>query len=149
MRLVRIDIENFRLLQDVSVALSTDQDTTVFVGPNNSGQTSMAEALGLLLSAEKPAISDFSIASYGTFAAFEKIATAAEPEADAEAAPAELPKLPRIALKLHFDYSETPEDLRIAEAFWPAAGFVDTEIGCFMKPEVADATTEVFVGVQG
>jgi putative ATP-dependent endonuclease of the OLD family len=117
MKLVRIDIENFRLLQDASVALSTDQDTTVFVGPNNSGKTSMAEALGLLLSAEKPAISDFSITSYGKFAAFEKIATAAEPEAGAEAAPAELPELPRIALKLHFDYSETPEDLRIAEAF--------------------------------
>ncbi|WP_246429877.1 conjugal transfer protein TrbF, partial [Prosthecomicrobium pneumaticum] len=32
---------------------------------------------------------------------------------------------------------------------WPAAGFVDTEIGCFMKPEVADAATEVFAGVQG
>ncbi|GLK74450.1 hypothetical protein GCM10017643_45680 [Ancylobacter dichloromethanicus] len=32
---------------------------------------------------------------------------------------------------------------------WPAAGFVDTAIGCFMKPEVADAATEVFAGVQG
>ena len=27
---------------------------------------------------------------------------------------------------------------------WPGAGFVDTEIGCFMKPEMADATTEVW-----
>ncbi|WP_210308615.1 hypothetical protein, partial [Prosthecomicrobium pneumaticum] len=35
------------------------------------------------------------------------------------------------------------------DASWPAAGFVDTEIGCFMKPEVADAATEVFAGVQG
>jgi hypothetical protein len=25
-------------------------------------------------------------------------------------------------------------------AEWPAAGFVDTEIECFMKPEVANAT---------
>lgn len=32
---------------------------------------------------------------------------------------------------------------------WPAAGFVDTEIGCFMKPEVADAETEVQSRVQG
>ena len=30
-----------------------------------------------------------------------------------------------------------------------SSGFVDTEIGCFMKPEVADATTEVFARVQG
>jgi transposase len=29
-------------------------------------------------------------------------------------------------------------------AIWPAAGFVDTEIGCFMKPEVAYAATEVW-----
>jgi predicted dithiol-disulfide oxidoreductase (DUF899 family) len=41
------------------------------------------------------------------------------------------------------------ESVRFSELFgdkntlWPAAGFVDTEIGCFMKPEVADATTEV------
>ena len=34
-------------------------------------------------------------------------------------------------------------------AAWPAAGFVDTEIGCFMKPEVADAETEVQSRVQG
>lgn len=27
---------------------------------------------------------------------------------------------------------------------WPAAGFVDTEIGCFMKPEVAYAATTVW-----
>ena len=29
-------------------------------------------------------------------------------------------------------------------AKWPAAGFVDTEIGCFMKPEVAYAATTVW-----
>jgi hypothetical protein len=30
------------------------------------------------------------------------------------------------------------------EGYWPAAGFVDTEIGCFMKREVAYAATEVW-----
>lgn len=29
-----------------------------------------------------------------------------------------------------------------------AAGFVDPENGCFMKPEVGVATTKVFAGVQ-
>lgn len=28
--------------------------------------------------------------------------------------------------------------------FWPAAGFVDTAIGCFMKPEVAYAAKTVW-----
>ena len=32
---------------------------------------------------------------------------------------------------------------------WAAAGCVDTEIGCFRKPEVADAETEVQSRVQG
>jgi hypothetical protein len=31
---------------------------------------------------------------------------------------------------------------------WPAAGSVDTEIGCLRELEVSDATTEVFSGVQ-
>jgi hypothetical protein len=32
---------------------------------------------------------------------------------------------------------------------WPAAGFVDTEIGCFMKLEACHAETEVQSRVQG
>ena len=31
-----------------------------------------------------------------------------------------------------------------ADDVWPAAGFVDTQLGCFLKPEVAYATTEVW-----
>jgi len=34
-------------------------------------------------------------------------------------------------------------DLRAAET-WPAAGFVDTEIRCFMKPEVAYAAKTIW-----
>jgi hypothetical protein len=30
------------------------------------------------------------------------------------------------------------------EELWPAAGFVDTEIGCFMKPEVAYAAKTIW-----
>jgi hypothetical protein len=33
---------------------------------------------------------------------------------------------------------------RSKEEAWPAAGFVDTEIGCFMKPEVAYAAKTVW-----
>jgi hypothetical protein len=32
---------------------------------------------------------------------------------------------------------------------WPAGGFVDTEIGCFMKLEACHAETEVQSRVQG
>ncbi len=34
----------------------------------------------------------------------------------------------------------SPQDRSV----WPAAGFVDTEIGCFMKPEVAYEATTVW-----
>lgn len=117
MRLVKVDIENFRLLESASVALDAGRNITVFVGPNNSGKTSMAEALELLLRGDKPEISDFSITSYAAFSTFEAAALAPDPEPveDADAEPVHLPPIPRIMLTLHFDYSDTPEDLRIAE----------------------------------
>jgi hypothetical protein len=78
----------------------------------------MAEALSLLLGGEKPAISDFSITSYAAFSAFEAAALMPPPEPvdGAEAIPVALPPLPHIALTLHFDYADAPDDLRIAEA---------------------------------
>ncbi len=36
------------------------------------------------------------------------------------------------------------KDYRDCTSVWPAAGFVDTEIGCFLKPEVAYAATEIW-----
>lgn len=117
MRLVQVDVENFRLLESASVVLDAERNITVFVGPNNSGKTSMAEVLGLL-SGDKPAISDFSITAHAAFAAFEAVALAPEPEPDEDGGVTlpSLPALPRIALTLHFDYSDIPDDLRIAEA---------------------------------
>jgi len=57
--------------------------------------------------------------------------------------------------KLHDDLADMGESCcpnRVARltrlagirAQWPAAGFVDTEIGCFMKSEVAYAATTVW-----
>ena len=37
-----------------------------------------------------------------------------------------------------------PIKAKLASEVWPAAGFVDTEIGCFMKPEVRYAATTVW-----
>ena len=31
----------------------------------------------------------------------------------------------------------------LCDAMWPAAGFVDTQFGCFMKREVENAKTQV------
>ena len=36
----------------------------------------------------------------------------------------------------------------LASGIWPAAGFVDTEIGCFREPEASDAEAQVQSRVQ-
>lgn len=47
MQLESINIRNFRLLRRVSLDLTADFPTTVLVGPNNSGKTSVMDALRL------------------------------------------------------------------------------------------------------
>jgi putative ATP-dependent endonuclease of OLD family len=116
MRLAKVSVENFRLLADVVVSLDGEKTTTVLVGPNNSGKTSMAEALDLFVtgSAKDFSISDFSVATHGAFKAFgiwalkDKDAEAME-AGEAEAAPA----LPVMAMMLDFSYQETAEDLAV------------------------------------
>ena len=46
MRITRIEIQNFRSIQDVSIDLG---DTTVLVGPNNAGKTAILDALRIAL----------------------------------------------------------------------------------------------------
>jgi len=43
MRLARLDIRNFRLLRDASIRMDETLTTTVLVGPNDRGETSVAE----------------------------------------------------------------------------------------------------------
>src|SRR3546814_21067741 len=61
MRIVRARIENFRLLRDVEVGF--EQRTTLIVGRNNSGKTSIAELFRRLLSGGSLAfrLEDFSL----------------------------------------------------------------------------------------
>ena len=66
MKISKINIKNFRLLKEVS--LSLEKETTVIVGRNNSGKTSLAEFIHRLLS-DKPIfrIEDFSLPVYDDF----------------------------------------------------------------------------------
>jgi hypothetical protein len=52
MSLYQVDIHNFRLLQDVSIRIGEPASSTILVGPNNTGKTSVAEALQLFVAAE-------------------------------------------------------------------------------------------------
>ncbi|MBH0083137.1 ATP-dependent endonuclease [Salinibacterium sp. SWN167] len=67
MRVSRVEVENFRLLSNVSVAL--DDTTTVLVGRNNTGKTSLAEVLSRFFSPKdlRLSIADFSSEIYDSF----------------------------------------------------------------------------------
>jgi hypothetical protein len=67
MRIKGVEIENFRLLRDVAVGL--EERTTLIVGRNNSGKTSIAELFRRLLSEKSPSfrIEDFSLGCHECF----------------------------------------------------------------------------------
>jgi putative ATP-dependent endonuclease of the OLD family len=63
----KIAIKNFRLLKEVELCL--DKKTTVIVGRNNSGKTSLTELFRRLLSGNSPSfrLEDFSLSVYDKF----------------------------------------------------------------------------------
>jgi putative ATP-dependent endonuclease of the OLD family len=110
MKLTQIQVKNFRLLQDVSVRTNRDGLATILVGPNNSGKTSVAEALLLFVAGGKKGFSayDFSMLCREKFAAAEKLIL--EEKDDAEATK----DLPSMALDLYFEYGDDGADLAVA-----------------------------------
>ncbi len=67
MYIQNICIKNFRLLEDIEISL--EERTTVIVGRNNSGKTSLAELFRRLLSEEAPKfiLEDFSLSVHEQF----------------------------------------------------------------------------------
>jgi len=111
MRIQQIEIENFRLLRSVSVAM--ESTSTVIVGRNNSGKTSLAEAVSRFTSSSNP---KFEIEDFSTFT-YEEFRTSYEffISGDSEKARAALPS---IQMKLLVDYKNSDGD------FGPLAPFV-------------------------
>jgi predicted ATP-dependent endonuclease of OLD family len=68
MKIDRIDIRNFRRLENISAGI--EERETVFVGPNNSGKTSATAIFRCFLGQRKFRIYDFSVARIGEFDAF-------------------------------------------------------------------------------
>ena len=67
MRITKVEVSNFRLLEDVK--LTFEQGTTVVVGRNNSGKTSLTELFRRLSSEERPKfrLEDFSLGIHAQF----------------------------------------------------------------------------------
>ncbi len=119
MYLSKVRVRNFRLLQAVELCL--DEKTTVIVGRNNSGKTSLTELFRRLTRDESPRfrLEDFSLGVYEQFwKAFGlRRAGAAEKEIR--------DTLPTIDVELTMDYRESSSDLG------PLSHFViDLDVEC-------------------
>ncbi len=114
MKLHTISLKNYRLIDDAAIQLETGGSATIFVGPNNSGKTSAAEAISAFLSGtvRSFAISDFSVRTHPAFNAFESAALAAPAEGSPAAS---LPELPFMRMDLHLRYEDTADDLNVAD----------------------------------
>jgi putative ATP-dependent endonuclease of the OLD family len=110
MKLIQIKVDNFRLLKDVSIQMNKRQPTTILVGSNNSGKTSVAEVLQLFVSRTggRFSINDFSVICRAEFDKAEK--TILDNKTD------KIPdlKLPFMQIELHFDYEDNDTDLAVA-----------------------------------
>ena len=105
MRIHRVKIRNFRLLADVELVL--EDQTTVVVGRNNSGKTSLSEVMRRFLIESNPTfqIEDFSSASYDGFC------DALRAKNDGLADDAVRALIPSIELKIFFRYDPSQPQL--------------------------------------
>lgn len=65
MKIKKINLRNFRRLEDIEI--SFEEKETVFVGPNNSGKTSATSAFKLFLKTQSFQIHDFSVSKINEF----------------------------------------------------------------------------------
>lgn len=115
MHLKTVEIRNFRRLKNVSIDLETD--TTIFVGANNSGKTSAASALRLLVKQRGKSLSIFDFSASA-------IETLKNPES------AELdhgPSLPTITLDLWFKV--TKDEIHRVVDLLPSLDWDDQPVG--------------------
>ena len=98
MHIHKVTVRNFRLLADAELALETC--TTLIVGRNNSGKTSLSEAIRRFLEDQNPRfqIEDFSNASYDRFCDALAARNAGHPDDEVRAL------IPSIELRLLFRY---------------------------------------------
>lgn len=119
MRVHRVQIRNFRLLANVELVL--EDQTTVVVGRNNSGKTSLSEVMRRFLIESNPTfhIEDFSSASYDGFCAALNAKRNGLADDEVRAL------IPSIELKIFFRYDPAQPELG------PLSDFViDLDVAC-------------------
>jgi putative ATP-dependent endonuclease of OLD family len=118
MRIKALKISNFRLLHNVSLQL--EGETTVIVGRNNSGKTSLTDVVRKFL-AEKGSfqIEDFSSACYDKFCAAHRARLKGAPLDEVRAL------IPFIELRVHVEYDPNMPDFGALREF-----VIDTDETC-------------------
>lgn len=119
-RLVDVQVEGFRLLEKVGIAI--EDNATVVVGRNNSGKTSLTEAFDRFLGEQTGhfRLEDFSAATRPKFLVAKALRDGGE-----EPPEKILAELPVIALTLTFGYSADSDDLGPLSPF-----VIDLEPSC-------------------
>lgn len=105
MHLHKVTVRNFRLLADADLVLETP--TTLIVGRNDSGKTSLSEAIRRFLADQNPKfqIEDFSNTSYDRFCDALAAKSAGRPDDEVRTL------IPSIELRLLFRYDPNQPDL--------------------------------------
>ena len=119
MKISKVEIKNFRLLRDVELHL--EDGTTLVVGRNNSGKTSLAELFRRLLleNSANFRLEDFSLGVHADFWAAFELSAAGKGEPEIRAA------LPVIEIALTVTYSKDAADLGLLGDF-----VVDLDADC-------------------
>ena len=104
MKITEISIENFRLLENITINL--DEITTAIVGKNNSGKTSFSEIFSLFFSANSFEFEDFSINSHKGFEETYRIYNEINNENKEEIINKVMKIIPKIKLLMTIEYDE-------------------------------------------
>lgn len=130
MHLSRVNLSNFRRLSSVSIGL--DRDISIFVGANNSGKTSVAQALHLFLGGARDRLSFHDISAC-RWADVESFANEEEGAA-----------LPEMAIDLWFAVEE--DDLHRVIDLLPSLDWQGTHVGIRIAfaPQNQDETLQRF-----
>lgn len=118
MRLKQLIINNFRLFQTASLEFAADTPCNILVGPNNSGKTSVMEAIRLVAGSassdrNRIKIHDFPLAIRCKFKTAQDALEEANQEDNEARTQALLVNLPRMRFDLVFAYDDTPADLTL------------------------------------
>ena len=134
MKLKRAKIKNFRLLRDVELVL--EDQTTLIVGRNNSGKTSLTEVIRRFTSDKSATfqIQDFSTACYDEFCAALKAKNDDKEEREIR----EL--LPCIELRMYFQYDPARPQLGPLGEFVVDLNMACDEALIVMRFELADGS---------